>query len=52
MAPSAARAHDRVQFVDERDDPALAGLDLVEHRLEALLELAAVLRARDHRARV
>ena len=31
---------------------ALAGLDLLEHRLEPLLELAAVLRARDERAEV
>ncbi len=30
----------------------LRGLDLLEHGLEALLELAAVLRARDHRAEI
>src|SRR4029450_10008961 len=42
-----ARAYDRVQFVDERDDLALALGDLPQHRLEPLLELAPVLRARD-----
>ena len=36
-------AHDGVHLVDERDDLALGALDLVEHRLEALLELSAVL---------
>src|SRR6266545_4281379 len=38
---------DRVQLVDERDDLALALSDLPQHRLEPLLELAAVLRSRD-----
>ena len=47
-----ARADDRVQLVDEEDDPALRGLDLVQHRLEALLELASVLRAGEERADV
>ena len=47
-----ARAHDRVQLVDEQDDLALGVLDLLEHRLEALLELAAVLGAGDQRAQV
>ena len=40
-----AGAHDRVQLVDEEDDAALARLDLRQHGLEALFELAAVLRA-------
>ena len=47
-----ARADDRVQLVDERDDLALAVGDLLQHGLEPLLELAAVLRAGDHRAEV
>ena len=48
----AARAHDRVQLVDEEDDVAARRLDLLEDRLHALLELAAVLRAGEHRAQV
>ena len=40
-----ARADDRVQLVHEQDDLTLGGLDLLQHRLEALLELAAVLGA-------
>jgi hypothetical protein len=40
-----AGADDRVQLVDEEDDLALGVLDLGQHCLEALLELAAVLRA-------
>ena len=47
-----AGADDGVQLVDEQQDPALGGLDLREHRLQALLELAAVLRAGDQRAHV
>ena len=42
----AARADDRVQLVDE-DDGVLGLADLVHHRLEALLELSAILGARD-----
>src|SRR5690348_10818943 len=42
----------RVQLVDEQQDPALTGLDLLQHRLQPLLELAAVLGARDQRAHV
>ncbi len=41
-----ARADEVVQLVDEEDDVAALG-DLLHHLLEALLELAAVLRARD-----
>ena len=48
----ATGADDRVHLVDERDDLALGVGDLLEHGLEPLLELAAVLRARDHRADV
>ena len=47
-----ARPDDGVQLVDEGDDLALGVLDLGQHGLEPLLELAAVLRARDHRREV
>ncbi len=47
-----ARADDRVQFVDEEQDASLGALDLVEHGLQPLLELAAELRAGDERAHV
>ena len=47
-----AGAHDRVQFVYEEDDLALALLDLVEHGLQPFLKLAAELGARDQRAHV
>src|SRR5690606_10496539 len=46
----ASGADDRVELVDEEDDPSVALLDLLENRLETLLELAAVLRAGDERA--
>ena len=46
IAPSgAARADDRVQLVDE-DDDVVRLADLVHDRLQALLELTAILRAR------
>jgi hypothetical protein len=41
-----------VQLVDEEDDVARRVLDLGEDRLQPLLELAAVLRAREERADV
>ena len=47
-----AGADDGVELVDEQDDLALRVGDLLEHRLQALLELAAVLRAGDERAHV
>ena len=47
-----ARADDGVQLVDEQDDLALRVGDLLEDRLQALFELAAILRARDERAHV
>ena len=47
-----AGADHRVQLVDERDDLAVGILDLLQHRLEPLLELAAVLGAGDHRGQV
>ena len=47
-----AGADDRVQLVDEEDDAAVGRGDLLEHGLEALLELAAVLRAGQQRAQV
>ena len=42
----------RVQLVDEGDDLALGVGDLLEHRLQALLELAAVLGPGHHGAQV
>ena len=47
-----AGADDGVQLVDEQDDLALGVGDLLEHGLQPLLELAAVLRAGDQRAHV
>ena len=47
-----ARTHNRMQLVDEQDDLALGVLDLLQNRLEAFLELAAVLGAGDQRAQV
>ena len=47
-----ARADDRVHLVDEGDDLALGVGDLLEHGLQPLLELAAVLGAGHHRAEV
>ena len=44
-------ADDGVQLVDEEDD-VLRAADLVHHGLDALLELAAVFRARDHQGEV
>ena len=45
------RADEVVQLVDEQDDVAALG-DLLHHLLQALLELAAVLGARDQRGQV
>ena len=45
------RTDERVQLVDEQDDVA-ARADLLQHLLEALLEVAAVAGARDQRAEV
>ena len=47
-----AGADDGVQLVDEGDDLPLGVGDLLQHGLEPLLELAAVLGAGDHRAQV
>ena len=47
-----AGADHGVQLVEERDDLPVGVLDLLEDGLEPLLELAAVLRAGDHRAEV
>src|SRR3546814_16619598 len=43
--------HEGVELVDEQDDVA-AGADLLEHLLEALLEVAAVARAGHERTEV
>jgi hypothetical protein len=47
-----ACADDRMQLVDEEDDLTLGPADLLEHRLQPLLELAAVFRAGDEGADV
>ena len=47
-----AGADERVHLVDEQDDAAFRRGDFLQHRLEALLELAAVFGARDERAHV
>ena len=47
----AAGAHQGVQLVDE-EDRVLGAADLVHHRLDPLLELAAVLGAGDHHGQV
>ena len=53
IAPSAAPgADDGVELVDEQDDAAVGVLDLLQDRLEALLELAPELGAGDQRAEV
>jgi EAL domain-containing protein (putative c-di-GMP-specific phosphodiesterase class I) len=41
-----------VQLVDEEDDPAGRVGDFLQHRLEPLLELAAVLRSGHERAKI
>ncbi len=51
-ALSGPRPDDRVQLVDEQQDPALGRLHLVEDGLEPLLELAPVFGARDQRGQV
>ena len=43
---------ERVHLVDEQNDAARGRRDLVEHALQALLELAAIFRAGDERAHV
>ncbi|GAC1663328.1 MAG: hypothetical protein NVS9B8_02120 [Candidatus Limnocylindrales bacterium] len=47
-----AGADDRVEFVDEQDDLAVAVLDLLEDGLQALLELAPELRPGDQRPEI
>ena len=47
-----ARTNQRVHLVDEQDDLAFGALDLVEHRFEPFLELAAIFRTRNQRAQV
>ena len=51
-ALSGTRAHDGVELIDEQDDLALGLLYLLEHGLQAVLELAAVLGTGDQRAHV
>ena len=47
-----AGAHESVQFVDEQHYLAIGALDLLQHRLQPVLELATKLRARDQGAEV
>ncbi len=47
-----ARADQRVHLVDEEDDVAASRFDFVQHRFQALLELAAILRASNERAHI
>ena len=51
VSPAAGTQH-HVHLVDEDDELALARADLLEQRREALLEVAPVLRASDHRRQV
>jgi len=51
-ALAAARAHEGVYFVYEEDDVAIAAGNLLDHGLEAFLELALVLCPGDQRAHV
>ena len=46
------RPDDRVELVDEQDDPALGVLDLLEDGLQPLLELAPELGSGDERAEI
>ena len=41
-----------MHLVDEEDDLAVGGLDLLQHCFQTILELAAVLRAGDHRTKI
>ena len=45
-------AHDGMQLVDEQNDAAVALLHFAQNRLQTILELAAVLRARNHSTQV
>ncbi len=49
---SLAGADDGMHLVHEQDDSALRGRHLLEHGLQALLELATVFRTGDERAHV
>ena len=51
-AAGGAGAHDGVQLIDEQDDVAASRRDLLEHGLQAVLELAAVFGACHHGAHV
>ena len=51
-AVALAGADQRMHLVDEQDDLAVRGLDLREHGLQPLLELAAIFGAGDQRAEI
>ena len=58
MSPSFGRpfggpgAYQRVEFVDEQNDVAFAGNNLLQKRFEAILKFPSVLRACNHGAQV
>ena len=45
-------ADERVDLIDEGDDVTLCVGDLLQHRLQSLFELTAILRAREHRRKI
>ena len=45
-------SHEGVQFIDERDDLSVGGVNLREHSLEAFFKLTAKLGPRDEGANV
>ena len=47
-----ARAHQRVQFVDEQNDLAVGFGDFLQHGLQAVFEFAAIFRAGDQRRQI
>ena len=47
-----SRADQRVQLIDEQDDAAACGFDVLEHGLEPFFELTPVLRSGDQRAQI
>ena len=47
-----AGSDQRVQLVDEEDDPALRVLDFLENGLQSVLKFAAIFRPGEHRAQI
>ena len=50
--PAGTSADHGVKFVNESDDLAVTALNLIEHGLESLLELTAILRPGYHRSQI